>query len=142
MKRQEIVEAARHFVRIKSKWAMMGRSEKRLDCYGLLVLVRQHFGLDSEDVGRYGIYPSQDLDLVKIGQRMFRQVHPPLKPGMVIVFKYGDRPWHMGIVGENAFGQSTIIHVAANRKFASEDPFEGELKRAFRAAFEFPGVED
>lgn len=141
MKRQEIVDAARYFVERKTRWANMGRDERRLDCYGLVIKVREKFGLPSENVGRYGIYPSNDLDLVEIGRRMFDQVHPPLKPGMVAVFRFGQRPWHMGVVGEKD-GRTTIIHVAANRKFASEDLFADTLKRTFRAAFDFRGVED
>ena len=119
----------------------MGRSDTRLDCYGLLIRVRESFGLPSEDYQRYGLYP-QDAIAMDTMKRMFTQVHPPLKPGQVVVFSFDGRPWHMGITSIDRYGRLSVIHCSALHKHTIEEPFEGELKNHFRAAFEFPGVED
>lgn len=141
MKRQDIVAEARRFVELGTRWRIMGRTDARLDCYGLIIKVRERFGLASEDYQRYGLYPQDNIALDTM-KRMFTQVHPPLKPGQVVVFSYDNRPWHMGITSIDRYGRFSVIHCGALAKKAIEEPFEGLLKNHFRAAFEFPGVED
>jgi len=141
MKRSEIVEEARKHVAAKARWRKMGRRPNGMDCYGLVVLVRAAFGLKSEDWERYTNYPDADL-FMEPGKRMFTQVHPPLKDGQLIIFQNGNRPCHLGITATDHYGRRSIIHCAANNKWALEEAYEPTLSKHFRAVFDFPGVED
>jgi hypothetical protein len=58
MKRADIVIEARKYAERKTRWQKMGRTPERLDCYGLMILVRAAFGLKSEDWLRYTTYPT------------------------------------------------------------------------------------
>lgn len=141
MKRQEIVEAARKYVAGKARWHKMGRAEHRMDCYGLIILVRAQFDLKSEDFTRYTNYPN-DKQFMEPAKRMFTQVHQPLKDGQVIVFQNAGDACHLGISATDMYGRRSIIHCAANNKFCIEEGYVPVLSNYFRAAFDFPGVED
>ena len=142
MKRSEIIEEARKFVAHKTRWQKMGRTERACDCYGLLIQVRKKFGVRMEDYARYTDYPDADLFMEPAKRMGFKQVHPPLKDGQLVMFRRGDRPAHLGITATDQYGRRSIIHVAANNRIALEEAFEPLLIQHFRAAFDFPGCED
>lgn len=141
MKRQEIVDEAHRLLANRPKWELRARSETSMDCYGLVVLVRNKFGLNSEDGYQYGFYPEHDKAL-PIARKMFNQVHPPLKIGSVVVFQYGGYPWHCGITTLDSYNRFSVVHSSAMTRKVMEEPFEGELAHHFRAAFDFLEIED
>lgn len=141
MKRQEIVDEARRILAGNPKWQMMGRKPNSLDCFGVIVLLRQKFKLYTDDSFRYGEYPQMDKAL-PIAKTMFNQVNPPLKPGQVVIFQFENYPWHCGIYATDANGKGTIIHSSASYRKMVEEPYSLDLQSHFRAALDWKEIED
>lgn len=142
MKREEIVAEARRFVAMRSKWGRMGRTETRMDCYGLIMLLLKKFDLPHDVYTRYALYPKGDIAL-QVGRHMFGdQTQLPLKNGQLVVFQQGGHPVHLGIAATDLHGRRSIIHCASNHGYCLEEAYEPNLCKQFCASFEFIGVED
>jgi len=140
MKRSEIVTEARRYVTLKTPWKRYGRSDKGLDCGGIVTVVMEHFGLTHEPYTG-SVKTPDGKQLVRLLTDSLIVVHPPLKQGMVILLHNMGSPWHLAFMSE-LFGQPSMIHVGANRRYTSEESFGRDMEKRLHMAFDFPGVED
>lgn len=142
MKRAEIVEEARRFVTMRTKFGRMGRTEIRVDCYGMIALILKKFNLPIDD-RRYSMYPEGDLAM-EVGRHLFgEQVDLPLKDGQLVVFQHAGNAIHLGIAATDNYGRRSIIHCSAIHKRCVEEAYDPKhFHLRYRAAFEFIGVED
>lgn len=140
MKRAEILAEARRYVEAKTPWRKWGRSSRGLDCGGLIAVVADKFGIP---YGQYtgSIISPDEEQLRKVLREAFVIVHPPVKPGMIVLLRNFGSPMHLGIIGE-LHGHPSLIHVGANRRFTSEETFVNGWHKSLHMIFDFPGVED
>lgn len=141
MKRAEIVEEARRYVALKTKWRHMGRNERACDCAGLLVLVCRAFDVPHKDApGNYRRTP-EGWKFVDHLKAQFDAAPPEWKPGRIVVLHQDGQPCHTGILGER-HGRLTLIHSTAERGCVYEEIWSREWQSRFICALDFPGVED
>lgn len=140
MTRQEIVDAARRYIDLRPRWRHRGRTEEQLDCAGLLWRI-QHvdFGIPTEDVDGYGRYPMGDAMIEHMRKVFVFRAAPP-KPGSIIVVRDTCEPCHVGIMGSKN-GKQTLIHCAI-KSGMREDYWTSDIRKDFRMALDFQGVED
>lgn len=103
----EIVQYARTWLGVP--WKHQGRSQRGVDCAGLLVMVADHFSLPYEDLMGYGRQPDGRF-LEQI--RKFTRPARPRRPlhGAVGVFNDSIMPCHTGIFAVDSAGRITVIH--------------------------------
>jgi cell wall-associated NlpC family hydrolase len=106
-------ESAHQFVGVP--FAHMGRSEKGLDCVGLLVLVAIELGVEVKDSPHYGREPARNNNAFQLADYLRLNFGDPVdrayRPNDVLMMKLRPRfqPAHVGIVAPHRYGLG-IIH--------------------------------
>lgn len=96
----------------KAKWRHLGRSEKALDCGGLVVLAFKMSGIDVKDLKNYGREPHKnglrDILIANLGEPISKN---EMKENDIVLIQWDDmnEPSHVAIVG-NYDGRLTLIH--------------------------------
>jgi len=136
----EIMTEARRYITLKTKWRHIGRTEKAVDCAGLILRVGWHFDIPLKDVTEnYRRHPDGEKFVEHIKRELIL-TEPVLLPGRVVVIREAHLPCHIGIIGER-YGQKTLIHASAERGKVWEESWNQYWQARFRAAFDYPGVE-
>jgi cell wall-associated NlpC family hydrolase len=103
-----VVEAARKYLGVK--FAHTGRSDKGLDCIGLVALVAKDLGYEFRDNRNYSKRPHPDV-MIRGIEQFAKKVKGGWKPGDILVFSHASVPCHCAI----ATGDDTMIHCPATR---------------------------
>jgi cell wall-associated NlpC family hydrolase len=141
--RAQIVAAARSL--IGTPYHAHGRKPGvGIDCPGVPIvscwIVRpQEWGTD---VGWYGMQPDGSL-MDRCDSYMTRVRKAEMRPGDMIVVRWGTRPHHMGVVGDWRHGGLSMIHAEnwKHKKVVEHRLCFTDNAMEFVAAFRLPGVE-
>ena len=106
MDRQTLIDAARELV--GTPFLHEGRSPAGVDCYGLLIVLAQRFGLDIPIERGYGLRPSARHMREQLRANATPIAPGELLPGDLLHMKWGDQPQHLAIVSSVA--PLRIIH--------------------------------
>lgn len=88
-----IVEAARKYLGVP--FVHQGRTNKGLDCAGLVVLALRDIGLDVEDLKGYGRTPNSGQLKSLLDKQFFRKKEA--KTGDILLMKFRNEPQHIAI---------------------------------------------
>lgn len=141
MTRDDIVSAARSA--LGTPFKHQGRTEKGMDCAGLLKHTATQNGVDVIDAAGYPRLPNGELEETIAANVEAGIIYPvPLKDmqagDMVLMrFEHELRSRHLGIIGHN----NTLIHAYAAVRKVCEHRIDDEWKRRIVSAWRFTGVE-
>lgn len=140
MTRDEIVDEARIYVDLKTKWRHQGRTKIACDCIGLILGVADKFGVPYEDQSGYSRNPDgRFVDILKATFQWRSDQRP--QHGCIVVLRDDHQPCHVGVIVEK-WGKLYMIHCDAMKRRAVEEEFDQYWKSKFRCVLDFPGVED
>lgn len=133
MNRQDVVNKAKSLLGIK--YAHQGRSEKGLDCVGVLAMVADEFNYVYTDLEGYKRTPSASalIDLLKLNLDEIELSETEIGDIYLMRLGQGIKPRHTSI----KVSDSTIIHALnmGNIQRVIEQPldqYRGHLVKAFR----------
>lgn len=143
MTRAEVQAAARTWVGVPYRHA--GRSERGLDCIGLVVVVARHFNVPHVDHQHYTAWPDPHGRLfAECDQVLVLRSDEP-REGTIGVFRQdGYRlPCHVGIFTRRE-GSLYLVHAMLARRRVVEEPFTESGLGGFRLIrrYAFPALED
>jgi hypothetical protein len=108
---EDIVKYARSW--IGTRWTHQGRTEKGIDCVGLLYKTAQHFNLPGEDILGYRRQPGREfLGHIK---KFSLATRLPIN-GAIGIFNDTVMPCHTGVFAVDSTGHVTVIHAEAYPK--------------------------
>ena len=105
--RRAFIDAAR--ARVGVPFRHRGRTDRGLDCIGLLVVALHAAGRTPQDRRTYGRAPDRDKLREAVREHFGEPVSEP-QPGDVVLMRWTDRPQHVAIVGDYAHGGLSLIH--------------------------------
>lgn len=146
MTRDEVQIAARRYVEKGTKWRHIGRSERALDCAGLLLFVAHDLGCSTvkDKLDNYRRTPEGEKFVAHLMGQFVLPPVPVEKPGSIVVLRHGTSPCHCGILGMK-YGSLTLIHSSAERGGVCEEAWDNgsptAWRRTLRCILDFPGVE-
>lgn len=108
---EDFALAARSFV--GAKWRHRGRSERAMDCLGLLFLSAVRVGQDWQDVKGYGREPWDNQLATELERRFGAPVpRDKIQVGDILLIRWREsEPSHVGVAGLHPDGGLTIVHV-------------------------------
>jgi cell wall-associated NlpC family hydrolase len=110
MTRDEVVAEARKWLGVR--YRHKGRSERGLDCLGLLVMVGRAFDIPHTDATDYSGWPRGDLLILQTLDRfLVRQPPSAALPGCIGVFAERRLPGHVGVFSVR-HGAIHVIHAS------------------------------
>lgn len=117
----DIVEYSRSW--LGTRWVHQGRSERGIDCAGVLVLTAQHFDLPREDLMGYGRNPSKEF------HRQIRKYTDRVRPvapvhGAIGIFHDTIMPCHTGVFAVDSANRITVIHSDATARRCIEEGYD------------------
>lgn len=133
----QIVDEARKWKGVP--WRHQGRTERGIDCAGLVVCVAKELGLSDFDTTDYQRTAQQHKLLGYFREHMDARPLKDVRPGDVILFRDSAYPCHVAMVGESN-GRLSIIHAHAERRVVLEEPLTEHWRGKWVAAFRFKGV--
>lgn len=135
--RAEIVAEARKW--IDTPWKHQGRSERGIDCAGVVVKTAHALKFSEFDVTNYqrNTRGHQFMDYFR--EHMEEIPLTKIQEGDVVLFRDSMFPCHSAVVSVK-HGELHIIHAYARRKQVLEEPLSAEWKGKWIAAFKFKGV--
>lgn len=96
---------------IGTRWSHRGRSSKRIDCVGLIVVSLAKAGRQVKDRLVYGKEPHEDglreALIAEFGQPAHKR---QAQVGDVGLFRGAEYPLHVGIIGNYSLGGLSVIH--------------------------------
>lgn len=132
--RQAIIDHARKFIGVP--WRHQGRSERGLDCIGLVVRVAHDLGLsDYDNFGYRRIAEARRLE-EELDSQMLRVPEHLAKPGDVLLMQYAGNPQHVGI--KTDYG---VIHAMITAKKVVEHRLDHVWASRVIRAYQFKGIE-
>lgn len=105
--RRTFIDAAR--ARVGVPFRHRGRTDRGLDCIGLLVVALHAVGRQPQDRRTYGRAPERDKLRESVREHFGDPVDQP-QPGDIVLMRWTDRPQHVAIVGDYAHGGLSLIH--------------------------------
>lgn len=109
-----------------------------IDCIGVPIVASWICGLRPRafDIQGYSIIPDGSM-LPKCDEFMTRIEREEMRPGDVVVLKYGAQPHHVGMIGDYRHGGLSLIHAENEKHHKVVEHrlwFEGAMKfvRAYR----------
>lgn len=145
MTRAEIITEARRYLGVR--YQKKGRSERGLDCLGLLVMLGRTFDVPHTDAQDYSDWPRSDhLILHTLDRYLIRQsplTPPALWPGLVGVFAERRLPGHTGVFSERD-RRVYLIHARINPPCVIEECWDQVPRHELRliGLYAFPGMTD
>lgn len=121
VERTDIVAMARSFV--GAKWRHQGRTDRHLDCAGLVVRTAGKLGLSDYDVSDYPRRPNGEFVQAFLDAGCQRVRPDEALEGDVLIFNEGKTSCHCGILAE-LHGQPSVVHAHANRRCVLEETLE------------------
>lgn len=137
--REQIVEEARKW--LGTPWRHQGRTDRGIDCAGLVVKVAHALGQSTFDDTSYQRTAQKQKLMSYFEQELDTQPLQQLRPGDVVLFRDNSYPCHVGIVTEK-HGLPYLIHAHAIRRCVIEEPFTVEWRSKWVAGYKFKGVQD
>ena len=116
---QRLVAAARRYTGVPFRHR--GRSNRGLDCAGLVWIAYRDCGLELPDNARYGREPHRDGLVTHCRVALGEEIATPpvnsarLEPGDVLVMRFEFEPHHMAIVTRHPLGHLAILHADGDR---------------------------
>jgi hypothetical protein len=142
MTREQVYIEARRWLGVK--FHNQGRSERGVDCVGLLAVVAQAFGIEEPALGAYSDWPRSDHFLLRrMGEHLVRVPPSAAKPGLIGAFTQSKLPGHTGIFSLR-HGQVHLIHARIIPRRVVEEPWAAVPMSELRliALYAYPGLED
>lgn len=126
-----IVTAARQY--LGTPWRHLGRTDRGVDCIGLVLLAAAEIGVVIPDPAPYEREPQGTRLLQGIAQYASRVgAH---QPGDILVFRSGLYAGHIGIASEHpTYGKPAVIHAFARHGRAVCEQVLASLLQDTRAA--------
>lgn len=135
----DLVSAARSCLMIKFRHR--GRTERGLDCAGLVWRSYHLCGVDLPDFRLYSMEPSAHgpklTDYVKTALGDPIPVKD-LSPGDVVVLRFEREPHHMGLIGDYPYGGLSLIHACGHNNRVIEHRLAPEQLARITHAFRRP----
>lgn len=120
--RDEIVAAARRY--IGTPFRKGGRTEKALDCVGLLILVHRDLGIPLNDSTDYTFSPIANIEYIR--NYVYAQSDPapiaPAKRGQIAIMRETAYPMHFGIIARGP-DRTTFINANTHERRVVEQDF-------------------
>jgi hypothetical protein len=144
MTRAEVVTVARSW--IGTPFRPKGRSQRGVDCIGLLVMIGRALNVPHEDEQHYTDWPDPQRRMLDVFDRHLwrRPVNEPNWDGTVGVFPtFRCLPGHVGIFS-TLHGVRHLIHARADQRVVLEQPYDSDPRTAemrLVARYGFPGLE-
>lgn len=118
-KRLAVIAAARALV--DTPFLHRGRSERGIDCLGLVVVALASVGVTTADKRLYGRSPEPEGEELRrvivehFGEPTWSKDQPieTLKPGTLVTLQWHGRPNHVAFVGDYLLGGLSLIHADA-----------------------------
>ena len=132
---QEYIDEARSWV--GTPFAHRGRMKgSAVDCIGVAYCVARKFDMvPVEAMVTYSRDPSGNLLHKSIGKYLMR-VHPPYKPGDLLVFRFVRDPQHVAV-----FTGKNLIHAYSEVGKCIEHRFDKKWQKRLTGAFRFEEFE-
>lgn len=119
--RTGLIAAARSY--LDTPFRHRGRSERGVDCLGLVVVSMRAIGREMADREGYGRDPTSDFGAMREAARMhfgapsyFKgQSLSLLQPGDVVLMQWQQQPNHVAIVTDYPYGGLAVIHSQADK---------------------------
>lgn len=133
--RLALIAAARGYLGVRFRH--QGRSERGIDCAGLVVVSLQAGGREPNDVEAYGREPlNQGLRGMLVENFGEPVPKDEMRSGDVVLMRFRGEPSHVGIVGDYPYGGVSLIHAFAQVKKVVEhridDEWLGNIVEVFR----------
>lgn len=126
--RQEYVDAALVYQGVR--WQHGGRTRRRIDCVGLVLVPAITVGLADASWDIAYIRQPNEMDFVSHFRAHAHRELPVAqrKVGSVLVFRDTVCPLHCGILFHRGRTEY-VLHASARRRKVCIDPFQGEMRR-------------
>jgi cell wall-associated NlpC family hydrolase len=107
--RADVIAEARSWLDVP--YVHQGRSRAGVDCAGLVIVVARSLGLVAPDFDVNGYARTPDgSSLLEICDALMTRIQLwQLRPGNVLVIRFGQEPQHLGIVGDYLYGGLSLI---------------------------------
>lgn len=119
------------------RWRHQGRTERGVDCVGLVMLSARAAGFTVEEVTGYSRRALGAGFLEHFRPRMRGVTLPEGRPGDVLVFTETVYPCHCGVLADGPAG-AMVIHADGRRGRVIEEPLAGDLRRRLAFVFRLP----
>ena len=135
--RLAFIAQARRYVALATRWRHQGRSERGVDCGGLVAVCLSAIGCAPADMPAYSRWPLGD-SLRALLVENFGEPVPcdSMQPGDVVLMRFGGEPSHVAMLGDYVHGGLSVIHAyAASRKVvehALDDVWLARITEVFR----------
>lgn len=128
-----MIAAARSLVGVPYKHR--GRTERGVDCIGLVAYAVASVGREIADQRAYSPRPTDD----SLRQALRAHLGEPvsdMKPGDVLLLGWHEMPCHVGLVAETPYGELSLIHsLHANGRVIEHrlaDPWLRRIREVYR----------
>jgi cell wall-associated NlpC family hydrolase len=133
-KRYEIINCARSFLGVKFKH--QGRTNRGLDCIGLIIAVGNQCNVLEGNYTQYGPIPDGKSFIHELRKYFVRIQKENLQIGDIMSFSLPKYPCHVGI-----FTDKGIIHSINTRGGVVEHTLSHEMRCKMRDVYQFPLME-
>ena len=135
--RKQIIKTARQYV--GTPFQHLGRTERGLDCVGLIVRVAHDLGLSTFDFDAYSREPDARVfsDVLR-GCKDIRRVVPldAAQPGDIVTIALPSYPCHLAFLSEDSY----LIHAFRGYDKVCEHGLNASWKRRIRECYSFRGI--
>ena len=133
--RLALIAAARGYLDVRFRH--QGRSERGVDCAGLVAVCLLAIGREAADVEAYGREPlNQGLRAMCVENFGEPVPKDEMRPGDVALMRFRGEPSHVGIVTDYPYGGLALIHAFAQVKKVVDqlidDEWLGNIVEVFR----------
>lgn len=128
VERRAFIAAARGLCAAQTRFRHQGRTERGVDCAGLLVYSMAAAGRTLKDADGYGRIPYkarlEGLLITNFGEPLVTE--EPLAEGDIVLLKMTMDPSHVGIVTNYPHGGCAILHAYAQQRRVVEHRMDAE----------------
>jgi hypothetical protein len=111
-----------------------------VDCAGPIVNIAQAIGFVFEDPKKYP-KAAAAYHIRQIFDSLFEKIEAEeIKPGDLLIIRWGEGEDHIAIVGDYCFGGLSMIHCHIRAKKVVENRLAGAWRAKIAQAYKIPGV--
>ncbi len=137
--RNKIVEEARSW--LNTPFHHQGRVKGvGVDCVGLVIGVAKTLQLSNFDTHDYSPIPDGKILKYLCDTEMTEITENEIMLGDVVLFKFDERPQHLGIIGEYIYGGNSLIHSYSQARKVIETRFDEYWLERVVSYYRLPGV--
>jgi len=130
----QVIETARRYVGVP--FIHQGRTDRGLDCIGLIVRVAHDLELSAADFRRYGREPDGRTFQDELKKHLDRRLDGQFDGGDILSFALPGYPCHVGIYTNDG----TIIHALSRRGKVVEHKLSQDWRRKIRGVYRYKGI--